>query len=122
MDMRLSSRPCDLAKARATREKTQFQAPWAWQEELVGRASRISARTGEWLDAFRAELADRLRENMVTMHLRIPMDHGAELAALKNTGVVFEEDYDEGNCVVLRAHVPKQHAARYEAFSLDAPE
>ncbi len=88
---------------------------WPRLAEELGRAVPVSARTGEGVEAFLHELADRLRDRNVRLDLCIPMSKGDLIAALHRVGDVREESYEAAHAF-LTAYVPAHMASRFEPY------
>ncbi len=86
-----------------------------------GRHVPLSALTGEGLDLLRNELADFLKSRSVRIRARIPMSEGKLLAAIRSSGRVFAEQYDEGH-VLIEAAVPAKVGGRCAPYRTDKSE
>jgi GTP-binding protein HflX len=76
-----------------------------WEARSAPHGVVISAKTGQGMDNFMAELASMLTAWSMRVHLRVPQSEGSLLALLNRAGRILEKRY-EGNEVVLVAHIP----------------
>jgi GTP-binding protein HflX len=76
-----------------------------WEARSAPHGVVISAKTGQGMDNFMAELASMLTAWSMRVHLRVPQSEGSLLALLTRAGRILEKRY-EGNEVVLVAHIP----------------
>jgi GTPase len=79
----------------------------------------ISARTGEGMESFFAELQLRLSAWRMRVEFRIPIGESALLAEMHRVGHVLQTSY-EGDMAVVIAHIPpemKSRLALYETVS-----
>ncbi len=79
----------------------------------------ISARTGEGMEEFFAELELRLGAWRLRARLRIPTSESALLAEIHRVGHVLDITY-EGDDAVVTAHIPPELKPRLAAFEMDA--
>ena len=71
----------------------------------VAHGVLVSAKTGEGMPAFFAELSAMLSAWSMRVHLKVPQSEGSLLALLARAGRILEKRY-EGNEVELQAHIP----------------
>jgi GTP-binding protein HflX len=71
----------------------------------VAHGVLISAKTGEGMPGFFAELSAMLSAWSMRVHLKVPQSEGALLAWLARAGRILEKRY-EGNEVEIKAHIP----------------
>lgn len=64
-------------------------------ERRFKRSVQVSARTGEGLDALRAEIADHVRGRMTEVHLCLPLGEGRIPALIRDNGRILSESYTE---------------------------
>ena len=90
------------------------------RRELLFRypdAEKVSAVTGEGVDALRARVAEEFRKTLRPMELLLPFSEGAMLAELHDVaGELDREDTPEG--VRVRALVPAAVAERWSRFAV----
>ena len=90
------------------------------RRELVFRypdAEKVSAVTGEGLDALRARVSEEFRKTLRPMELLLPFSEGAMLAELHDAaGELDREDTPEG--VRVRALIPAAVAERWSRFAV----
>jgi GTPase len=119
-ELKAHEKPCiavlnkmDLETARAQRSRLepQFQ-----------RVVSLSALTGEGLEALRHELADFLKSRSSRVRLRIPPSQGKLLAAIRSSGRVLTETYEEDGSALVEATVPGRLYGRCLPFSTEPPE
>ncbi len=101
------------------------------QPAAAGRAGRlkgrfpsavcVSARTGEGLDDLRHAMADCLSDRQVSMDLRIPAGDGAAMAAVRATGGVLREEYDDDGHVRVTATVPRERSGQFDPYRVSPP-
>ncbi len=72
---------------------------------------KISAKTGEGLDGFYAELARILRDSRVYIDSVIPYRNTAVVAEIRKTGQLLSEEYEEDG-IHIKAYVPRALAAK----------
>jgi GTP-binding protein HflX len=77
------------------------------EREAAGVANGVlvSAKTGDGMAGFFAELSAMLAAWSMRVHLKVPQSEGALLALLTRAGRILEKRY-EGNEVELTAHIP----------------
>lgn len=66
---------------------------------------RISAKTGEGLDEFKAILEELLREDKKLLEGIFPYEQGGQLTVIRKYGELLEEDYRD-NGIYVKAFVP----------------
>jgi GTP-binding protein HflX len=88
-----------------------------WEARSAPHGVVISAKTGQGMDNFMAELASMLTAWSMRVHLRVPQSEGSLLALLTRAGRILEKRY-EGNEVVLVAHIPPFLRGRVGPFML----
>lgn len=66
----------------------------AREDAMLPGAVRVSARTGEGMDALLQEIARRLFASQRTVRLRIPYTNGSLLSWLHDNATVLEEAYE----------------------------
>lgn len=81
------------------------------------RATFVSARSGEGVDALLEVLGERLRALAQVLELAVPYERGDVIAALHRDGEVLVEVHEEGGTRV-RARLPEAAASRYRAFAV----
>lgn len=86
---------------------------------LVERPVPLSALTGEGLNEFRDELADFLKSRTVRVQLCLPVTEGKLLAAIRSSGRVFSEQYEEDGMVRIEASVPGRLLGRCGPYRVD---
>lgn len=74
---------------------------------------KISAKTGEGLDEFYAELARILKDSRVYIDSVIPYRNTAVVAEIRKTGQLLSEEYEEDG-IHIKAYVPRALAAKRE--------
>jgi GTP-binding protein HflX len=79
-------------------------------------ALKVSALTGEGLDALRARLAARFGDRYETVELLVPYDAGAKLAELYALGPPIEERIDREDGVFVRARLPQRELQRFAPY------
>lgn len=80
--------------------------PETFHDAHADRIVRISAKTGEGLDAVCAALEELMRANKIYMERLIPYAESAVLAKIRSAGELLTEDYRE-NGIFIQAYVPK---------------
>ncbi len=91
-------------------------------ESQFERVASLSALTGEGLDSLRHELADFLKNRSSRVRLRIPPTEGKLLAAIRSSGRVLSEKYDDDGFARVEASVPERLYARCLPYSMEAPD
>jgi GTP-binding protein HflX len=81
-------------------------------------AIRISARTGEGLEALRARIAERFANRFRPVRLLVPYDHGRVLTELYELGAPIEERVDRPDGVLVHARLPERELARFAPYFL----
>jgi GTP-binding protein HflX len=81
-------------------------------------ALRISARSGEGLDALRARIAERFANRFRPVRLLVPYDHGRVLTELYELGAPIEERVDRADGVLVHARLPERELARFAPYYL----
>ncbi|MDR1998891.1 MAG: GTPase HflX, partial [Frankiaceae bacterium] len=72
---------------------------------LAPDAAYVSARSGEGIDALRAEVESRLPRPEVTVQVLVPFDRGDLVARIHQRGDVIEQEYTPlGARIVARVH------------------
>ncbi|HEY7561751.1 MAG TPA: GTPase HflX [Gaiellaceae bacterium] len=79
---------------------------------------RISARSGERLDALRARIAERFANRFRPVRLLVPYDHGRVLTELYELGAPIEERIDRADGVLVHARLPERELARFAPYFL----
>ncbi|HZP73332.1 MAG TPA: GTPase HflX [Gaiellaceae bacterium] len=79
-------------------------------------APQVSARTGEGLDALRAELTRRFEDRWERVRLLVPYDEGGRLSELYALGTPIEEREDTADGVLVVARLPRRELPRFAAF------
>jgi len=77
----------------------------------------LSARTGEGMDRFHAELENLLKAWRMRVRVRLPQSEGGLLSEIYRVGRVLETRY-EGNDIYLVAHIPPVLEGRLKPFIL----
>jgi len=77
-----------------------------FQDFRADRSLRISARTGEGLDAFKQVLEELLREDKVLLRHTFPYDRAGEIQRIRKYGELLQEEYREGG-IYVEAYVPE---------------
>lgn len=72
---------------------------------------RVSAKTGEGLDAFYGELARILKESRVSIDTVIPYRDTAVVAEIRKSGQLISEEYEEDG-IHVKAYVPRALAGK----------
>jgi GTP-binding protein HflX len=81
-------------------------------------AVQVSAESGEGLEALRAEIATRIREELTEIELLVPFENGDRLSQLHEiAGDLVREDREDG--VLVRALVPPGVAERYADLAVN---
>jgi GTPase len=80
---------------------------------------RISARTGEGVEALKAEIERVMLESMVEIKMTVSHQRGNLLSLIHEFGVVHDEQHSEAG-VTIKAHVPRRLVSRLS--SMDSPE
>ncbi len=76
-----------------------------FQDFRADRSLRISARTGEGLDAFKQVLEELLREDKVLLRHTFPYDKAGEIQRIRKYGELLQEEYREDG-IYVEAYVP----------------
>ncbi len=79
-------------------------------------ALRVSARTGEGLNALRARVADRFADRYELVELLVPYEEGGRLAELYALGPPIESRIDREDGVLIRARLPARDTKRFARF------
>jgi GTP-binding protein HflX len=87
----------------------------------IGRAVDVSARTGDGIEALKAELLDALKDRRKPMSLRIPLRESRLLALLHQEGLVQSIRYTEAHALV-RALVPVWQIPHVAGFEEPGPD
>lgn len=94
--------------------------PVTMHDARADEVLRISAKTGEGLDAVKQTLERMLRENKIYMERLVPYAETALLARIRTAGELLSEDY-RADGIYIQAYVPR---ALYPlaAFGADASD
>ncbi|MCD8151290.1 MAG: GTPase HflX [Clostridiales bacterium] len=76
-----------------------------FQDFRADSSLRISARTGEGLDAFKEVLEELLREDKVLLRHTFPYDRAGEIQRIRKYGELLQEEYREDG-IYVEAYVP----------------
>ncbi len=79
----------------------------------------LSVRTGEGMDDLTGRMMGLLEDQLVTLHLRIPMERSDIVAGAYQDGQVLELDYVGGAADVV-ATIPSRLRWRYDPFAVNA--
>lgn len=85
---------------------------------LFPDAVLISAATGMGLENLKAEIADLLSKELITLNLAVPYDRGDVVAAAHRLGEVIEEKHDEQG-TILDVRLPERSVDRFNQFVID---
>jgi GTPase len=85
-------------------------------EHAYPRALRVSANTGEGLDALMARIADLFSDRFEDVRLLVPYSDGRTLAALYDLGAPIAERRDTADGVHIRARLPRADASRFARY------
>ncbi len=77
-----------------------------FSDPRADRTLRISAKTGEGLDAFREILEEVIREDKVFIKQTFPYDQAGEIQRIRKYGELLKEEY-QGDGIYVEAYVPK---------------
>ncbi|MFH1067373.1 MAG: GTPase HflX [bacterium] len=77
----------------------------------------ISAKAGQGMDAFFAEMQNMLQDRMTIMRVRLPQTEGALLASIHSQGRIIKKRY-AGNDVILTVEAPLQLQAKLKPHIL----
>ncbi|HUF02130.1 MAG TPA: GTPase HflX [Gaiellaceae bacterium] len=80
------------------------------------RALRLSAVSGEGLDALKQRIADLFSDRFEDVRLLVPYTDGSALAELYSLGSPIAERRDTPEGVSIRARLPRAESARYARY------
>jgi GTP-binding protein HflX len=83
-------------------------------------ALQVSARTGEGMDALRAQIAEHFASRFELVELLVPYSEGRALAELYELGPPIESRTDREDGVLIRARLPQRDVRRYARFLVSA--
>ena len=83
------------------------------RDARADRTLKISARTGEGLEALREVLEEILREDKKLLEGILPYEAGGQLNVIRKYGELLEEDYRE-NGIYIKAFVPVEQYKKLE--------
>ncbi len=77
-----------------------------FSDPRADRTLRISAKTGEGIDAFLRTLEEMLREDKVLLKHTFPYDQAGEIQKVRKYGELLKEEY-RGDGIYVEAYVPE---------------
>ena len=80
------------------------------------RALRVSAQTGEGVDALKERFSELFSDRFEDVRLLVPYEDGRALAELYGLGAPIAERHDTPEGVRIRARLPRPEVARFARF------
>ncbi len=91
----------------AFNKQDKLEAEQILKDFNADRTVKISAKTGEGLDALLDNIEDILKEQKVYIEKVYPYDEAGKIQLIRKYGQLLEEEYQEGG-IFVKAYVPKE--------------